>query len=78
MSLTPAHHTVCDILLRQCVALHCAQSHSTKVATLEASLQQQSDALADLAATLADLPGKGGLLEVRDAAAAAAAAAVAA
>jgi hypothetical protein len=45
-----------------CTAL---QSHAAKAAALESSLKQQSDALADLAATLADLPGKGGLLEVR-------------
>ena len=49
------------------------QSQSAKAAALQASLKEQSDALADLAATLGDLPSKGGLIEVSAAAVVAAA-----
>lgn len=41
------------------------QANSSKVAALETSLKEQSDALADLAVVVAELPNKGGLLEVR-------------
>jgi hypothetical protein len=43
----------------------CPQAHSAKAAALEASLKQQGDVLAQLAASVAELPSKGGLLEVR-------------
>lgn len=44
--------------------LSCTQAHSATSAVLEATLREQSEALAGLAAAVSQLPTKGRLLEV--------------
>lgn len=56
----------CGLLLPTRLRL-VVQAQSAKAAALEASLREQSDTLAELAAAVSELPTKGALLDVRPA-----------